>query len=129
MTKNTLIFLIACLIAGCNFGESNKILTKENTKKGEALFASVGCTTCHSLSGEARYGPSLNLILNTEIIVIREGKEHSVKVDREYIKRSIQDPDFEKVDDFKNKKMPKPSLTQDQIDQIVDYLVFINSKQ
>ena len=128
MTKNTLIFVIVFLIAGCNSRKSSKILTKDNTLKGEALFASVGCTTCHSLSGESRYGPSLNSILNTEVIVIRGGKEISVKVDRDYIKRSIQDPDFEKVADFKNKKMPKPSLSQDEIDQIADFLIFINTK-
>ena len=128
MAKNALILLIVFLIAGCNSVESSRILTKENTRKGEVLFNSVGCSTCHALSGEARYGPSLNSILNTEVIVIQGGKEHTVKVDRAYIKRSIQDPDLEKVADFKTRKMPKPSLSQEEIDQIADYLVFINSK-
>jgi len=128
MVKNNLILLIIFLISGCNSQNINKITTKESAQKGEALFASVGCTTCHSLSGEARYGPALNKILNTDVIVIQGGKEHSVKVDREYIKRSIQDPDFEKLVDFKNKKMPKPTLSPDEIDQIADYLISINSK-
>jgi len=128
MAKNTLIFLIIYLISGCNTQNNSKITSKEKTPDGEALFVSVGCTTCHSLSGEIRYGPALNKILNTDVIVIQKGKEHSVKVDREYIKRSIQDPDFEKLVDFKNKKMPKPSLSQDEIDQIADYLISINSK-
>ena len=128
MAKNNLIFLIVFLISGCNSQNRNKLTTKESIQKGEALFATVGCTTCHSLSGEARYGPSLNRILNTEIIVIQGGKEHSLKVDREYIKRSIQDPDFEKLVDFKNKKMPKPTLSPDEIDQITDYLISINSE-
>jgi cytochrome c551/c552 len=128
MTKNNLIFLIVFLIAGCNSRNSNKITTKESTQKGEALFVAVGCTTCHSLSGEARYGPSLNKILNTDVIVIQGGKEHSVKVDLEYIKRSIQEPDFEKLVDFKSKKMPKPTLSPDEIDQIAGYLISINSK-
>ena len=128
MAKNNLILLIIFLISGCNSQNNNKISTKESTQKGEVLFASIGCTTCHSLSGEARYGPALNKILNTDVIVIQGGKEHSVKVDREYIKRSIQNPDFEKLVDFKNKKMPKPSLSPDEIDQIADYLISINSK-
>jgi cytochrome c2 len=128
MVKNIIIFLIVFFIVGCNSQNNSKITTKESAQKGEALFASVGCTTCHSLSGEARYGPALNKILNTDITVIRGGKEHTVKVDREYIKRSIQDPDFEKLVDFKNKKMPKPTLNPDEIDQIADYLISINSK-
>jgi len=128
MAKNTIIFLIVLLISGCNSQNNSKIPTKESAQKGESLFASVGCTTCHSLSGEARYGPALNKILNTDVIVIQGGKEHSVKIDREYIKRSIQDPDFEKLVDFKNKKMPKPTLSPDEIDQIADYLISINLK-
>ena len=128
MAKNNLIFLIVFLISGCNSQNNNKLTSKESSQKGEALFATVGCTTCHSLSGETLYGPSLNKILNTEIIVIQGGKEHSIKIDREYIKRSIQDPDFEKLVDFKNKKMPKPTLSPDEIDQIADYLISINSK-
>ncbi|BBE20281.1 cytochrome c oxidase polypeptide II [Aquipluma nitroreducens] len=128
MAKNNLIFLIVFLISGCNSQNRNKLTTKESIQKGETLFATVGCTTCHSLSGETRYGPSLNKILNTEVIVIQRGKEHSIKVDREYIKKSIQDPDFEKLVDFKNKKMPKPTLSSDEIDQITDYLISINSE-
>jgi cytochrome c2 len=128
MAKNNLVFLIVFLFAGCNSQNNNKITTKASAQKGEALFASVGCTTCHSLTGEARYGPSLNQILNTDITVIQRGKEYTIKVDREYIKRSIQDPDFEKLVDFKNKKMPKPTLSPDEIDQIADYLISINSK-
>jgi len=128
MAKSTLIFLIIYLISGCNTQNNSNIITKEKTPDGEALFVSVGCTTCHSLSGETRYGPALNRILNTDVIVIQKGKEHSVKVDLEYIRRSIQDPDFEKLVEFKNKKMPKPTLSAVEIDKIANYLISINSK-
>lgn len=90
------------------------------------LFNSVGCTMCHSVLGESKYGPSLNGILNTSIQVIREGKEQTLIIDREYIHRSIQDPDFEKPINFKNSKMPKTELSSEEIEFITDYLISIN---
>ncbi len=74
------------------------------------------------------YGPSLNNILNTSIWVIREGKEVSLTVDREYIHRSIQNPEYEKLLNFSKRKMPKTELSEDQINQLTDYLISIHEK-
>lgn len=126
--KNIFIFLILFSISGCNSQTNRKAITKENVQKGETLFNSVGCTTCHSVSGEVRYGPPLNVIFNTEVMVVREGGKRLVKADREYIQRSIQNPDFEKVDGFQNKKMTKPTLSDEDVDYIIDYLISINGK-
>jgi cytochrome c oxidase subunit II len=115
-------------LAGCSSKSGKKTVNNENVKKGEALFKSVGCSMCHSISGDNMYGPSLNSILNTDVIVVRDGKERSLKIDRDYILRSIQNPEFEKVVDFKDRKMPKPELAFDQIECITDYLIFVNSK-
>lgn len=74
------------------------------------------------------YGPSLNNVLNTSIQVIRDGKEVSLIVDREYIHRSIQNPEYEKLLNFSKRKMPKTELSEDQINQLTDYLISINEK-
>ena len=74
------------------------------------------------------YGPALNNILNTSIRVIREGKEVSLTVDREYIHRSIRNPEYEKLLDFKKQKMPITELSEDQINQLTDYLISINER-
>lgn len=121
-----LIFVAVLAFFGCNSPKSNKLNPKEKAKKGEVLFNSVGCTTCHSVTGEARYGPSLTGILNTKIQVIHEGTEHTIIIDREYILRSIQDPDYEKLISFKSKKMPKTELSPEEIELITDYLISIN---
>jgi len=121
-----LVFIAASAFFGCNSPKSGKTNSKENVNKGEALFNSVGCTLCHSVSGEARYGPSLNGILNTSITVIRGGSEHTLIIDREYILRSIQNPDFEKLINFRNSKMPKTELSSEEIEFITDYLISIN---
>jgi len=123
-----LLFIVLSLFSGCKSANSGKATTKENAEKGDILFHSVGCTQCHSLTGETMYGPALNNILNTSIRVIRDGKELSLTVDREYIHRSIQNPEYEKLLDFKKQKMPKTELSEDQINQLTDYLISIHEK-
>jgi len=121
-----LAFVAASALFGCNSPKSDKTNPKENANKGKVLFNSVGCTTCHSVTGETKYGPSLNGILNTSIQVIRDGSEHTLIIDRQYILRSIQNPDYEKLINFRNSKMPKTELSSEEIELITDYLTSIN---
>lgn len=126
---NSFFFIFITILFGCNSQNSKRIVSKENADKGQELFNSVGCVMCHSVTGEARYGPSLNSIFNTEIHVIRNGEEKVLLIDREYIHRSIQDPDYERVHNFQNRKMPRPTLSSEEIDYITDYLISISEKQ
>jgi hypothetical protein len=121
-----LVIIAASALIGCNSPKSSKLNPKENEKKGEELFNSVGCTMCHSVKGETMYGPSLNGILHTSIQVIQEGSEKTLIIDRDYILRSIKNPDFEKLINFRNKKMPKTELSPEEIEFITDYLISIN---
>jgi cytochrome c oxidase subunit 2 len=123
-----LLFFVLSLFSGCKSANSGKATTKENAEKGEVLFHSVGCTQCHSLDGQAMYGPALNTILRTQIQVIRDGENINLNVDREYIHRSIQNPEYEKLVNFDKRKMPKTELSEDQINQLTDYLISINEK-
>jgi cytochrome c oxidase subunit 2 len=123
-----LFIVVLSTFSGCNFSNSGKVNTEENVEKGDVLFHSVGCTQCHSLNGETMYGPALNNILNTSIRVIRDGKEVSLTVDREYIRHSVQNPEYEKLLNFKTRKMPKTELSEEEINQLTDYLISINEK-
>lgn len=118
-----LIFLLSTIV-GCK--DSNNKTNQDQIKKGQELFSNVGCVMCHSLSGEKRYGPPLNTIFNKKNSVIRDSTELKVTVDRAYLKRSITDPDFEKPIDFQESKMAKTTLTNNDIDCIVDYLISVN---
>lgn len=126
--KNFYALLIISFLAGCNNQSKNSGVHKENVQQGVILFNNTGCTVCHSLTSEVKYGPSLNLILNTGVTVIRGDKKDSVKIDRQYIFRSIQEPDFEKDVKFRNSKMPKPNLTTEDIECLTDFIMFINTK-
>lgn len=122
-----LFFIVfACTLSSCKDSKNN--ISIANVKKGESLFSSVGCITCHSLTSDKLYGPSLNDIFKKEIKVIKKGAEHTVLVDRNYLERSIVDPDFEKPAVFKNSKMPTPNLTTKEIDCLIDYIISMNLK-
>lgn len=121
-----LLLIISSLILGCK--DSKEKTQIKNIKKGKELFTSVGCATCHSLTEDKLYGPSLHTVLGKETIVIRNGKEYSLIIDKAYIKKSIINPDYEKSILFKSNKMPKPSLTDFQINCITDYIISINQK-
>ena len=119
-----LFFLVSYLFVGCQDSKEKKEF--ENIQKGKQLFTSVGCATCHSITGEKRYGPKLNDILGTETKVIRNGKQYTFTIDRNYIKKAIADPDYEKPLLYKSNKMPKPNLTDHEVDCITNYLISIH---
>jgi mono/diheme cytochrome c family protein len=126
MAKSISFFIIILSVFSCNSHKKTDSIAVENAKKGETLFNTTGCVTCHSISGESKYGPPLNSILDQDMQVIRNGNMYTMKADRKYILRSLQDPGFEKVDNYQKKTMPKVNLSPEEIEYLVDYLMFIN---
>lgn len=125
--RNALTLLVISLMisvsTSCNSEKSRQL----NIKKGEILFQSSGCMVCHSLNGQSLYGPPLNSLHN-QITVIRDRREQTIIPGREYVIRSIKDPDYEKLKGYEGKKMPVPALTDEQVNAITDYLLFVNEK-
>lgn len=69
------------------------------------------------------YGPALNEIYGKEVLVIRQGDSSKVVIDRKYLKRSIIDPDFEKLKGYENRSMPVPDISKKEVKILVDYLM------
>lgn len=121
-----LVSLHILLLPGCSGFGNQKPVSREDAVRGQALFERNGCKTCHSVTGKAMYGPPLDGILEKEIAVNRQGSILTVRVNRRYITRSIQDPDYEKVNAFIGRKMPVPAIAPEDISAIVDYIVYLN---
>lgn len=121
-----MLLLIIILATGCP-EKNGQVISPDKVKKGETIFIASGCTKCHSVSGEKMYGPPLNLILGRQITVIRKGEQHTLMPDRKYIIRSMKDPEYEKLVGYENKKMAVINLSDDDIESIADYLIFINT--
>lgn len=87
------------------------------------MFTDTGCITCHSVTGEKKYGPILNTVYNKKIMVVRNNIPLTITANKSYIIRSIKTPEFEKVSEFSKRKMPRPDLSDEDIENLANYII------
>lgn len=97
---------------------------------GLKIMLNQGCNACHSSDGTKIIGPSYLKLFGEKQIVIRDGKEVSVTVDEEYIKRAILDPNSDIVKGYPRDIMQsyKDALSDDDISKIIEYIKSLNEK-
>ncbi|HKJ78498.1 MAG TPA: c-type cytochrome [Prolixibacteraceae bacterium] len=120
------VFSIIILFTSCVFGGGKQKKRKTILKEGAALYTKYGCMVCHSLDGKVVYGPPLDKIFMKEIKVIRNGDTLTVVANREYLKKSITEPRFEKVLEYQNKEMPLTSFSEEETELLVEYIILLN---
>lgn len=128
---------IACAeICGAGHGKMAarlKVVSQEDYKKflqeaskkkvtGADLVKMKGCTGCHNVEGPTKVGPTWKGIFDSKRQVIRNGEEMEVKADEEYLRNSILNPAQDKAIGFEEAVMPAQSLSDKELDLIVDYL-------
>jgi len=121
-----LFFSLIVFIAACSESTQKKVEKQEILTKGAELFSKFGCAVCHSLDGKVIYGPPLDEIYMKNVKVLRQGQEFSVVADREYLKKAISEPRYEKVLEYSNKEMPLPGFSAEESEILVDYIIAIN---
>ena len=97
--------------------------TEGNPRMGARLVQIKGCVACHSTDGTLKVSPSFKGLFGTETVVITNGKERTVTVDEEYVRRSMLEPGADLVKGFQN-LMPsqKGLVTEKEIRDIIAYL-------
>ena len=123
-----LFFSLFVFIAACTKSPPKKPDKQEILKKGSELFAKYGCAVCHSLDGKVIYGPPLNEIFMKNVKVLRQGQEFTVVADRDYLKKAISEPRYEKVLEYSNKEMPILGFSEEEAEILVEYIIAINEK-
>ena len=107
-------------------------VSKESAPGAEGLKIMInqGCNACHSSDGTKIIGPSYLNLYGEKQVVIRDGKEVTVTVDDEYIKRAIFGPNSEIVKGYPRDLMQsyKESLSEDDIVKIIEYMKSLNEK-
>lgn len=86
--------------------------------EGRDVVRESGCAACHGRNGDGGVGPSWVGRFGTTIEL--EGGQQ-VLVDADYLIRSIQDPQADKVAGF-SVTMPDNNLTDDEITAVVAYI-------
>lgn len=93
---------------------------KVEMPEGKLIMQKNGCLGCHTLSPSGTStGPSLYNVLGRKE-KINGGTE--IVIDKEYLRKSIQQPDADIVDGYQSGLMPKLTLTDEEIDKIIEFL-------
>ena len=67
---------------------------------GKMLSTTKGCIACHSTDGSRLVGPSFRGVYGLMEVVTRDGAEHEITIDEDYLRRSIRQPNAEIVGSF-----------------------------
>ncbi len=89
---------------------------------GRELMMAEGCISCHSTDGSLVAGPTLKGIWGRTAVVMQDGTERSVPSDRAYLLESITDPGKAVVKGFDPIMPPYMHLTEEQLDQMLQYM-------
>lgn len=92
-------------------------------ERGKNAIRVKGCISCHTIDGSRLVGPSFKGLFGKIETVVVNGQEKQVKVDEEYIKRSILNPTAEIVKGYPPAMPPQKGLvTEQDIQDIIAYL-------
>lgn len=91
--------------------------------EGPALLTRHGCSGCHSLDGSQRVGPTFQGLFGRQVQVVSKGQEQNLTVDRDYVQRSILEPQADLVRGYAP-VMPsyQGQIPEDELELLVDYL-------
>jgi len=103
---------------------NDAIPNKAVEPEGLAIIKKNGCTGCHSLDGLKLVSSSFKGLYGKESTVLTDGREHTVKVDDEYIRTSIMEPDRDVVKGLPKGVMKsyKGIIKDSDVAKITDYL-------
>lgn len=116
------------------YADSSKVIPEANGaapgSEGLKIMINHGCNACHSSDGTKIVGPSYLNLFGEKQVVLRDGKELTVTVDEEYIKRAIYEPNYEIVKGYPKDLMQsyKDVISADDLLKIIEYLKTLNDK-
>jgi cytochrome c oxidase subunit 2 len=114
--------------------DSSKVVTETKEaapgSEGLKIMINQGCNACHSSDGTKIVGPSYLNLYGEKQLVMRDGKEVTVTVDDEYIKRAVYEPNADIVKGYPKDLMQsyKDAITADDLAKIIEYLKTLNGK-
>ena len=105
-------------MSGCSTSEPPAALSPA-AAEGRDIAVARGCTSCHGGDFDGGVAPSLIGVFGTEVPLVEGGM---VIADRAYLVESIVEPNAKRRLGTAL-QMPKVSLTDVEVERIVDYLV------
>ncbi len=90
---------------------------------GRQLLEQNGCVGCHSSDGSEDIAPTFKGIGSRDITIERDGKEVTIKVDADYLRRALLDPEAEIVKGFAPMMPSADYLSEEEVEAIINHLL------
>lgn len=100
-----------------------KAVTSKATPDGAKLLEDNGCLGCHSSDGSKSIAPTFKGIGQREVTIERDGKEITLKIDAEYLRRALLTPEADIVKGYAPMMPAADYLSPEEIDTIIEYLL------
>ena len=111
-----LVIVLLVVAAAC--GGSSRAEMSPEGERGRRIANTSGCGSCHGADGEGGVGPQLAGLYGSTV-TLSDGT--TVVADDAYIRRSITDPNADRVEGY-TLKMPAVALEQDAIEALLAYI-------
>jgi cytochrome c oxidase subunit II len=91
---------------------------------GMSIMKIQGCFACHSTDGTKIVGPTYYNLFGSQVTVLVNGKEETMKADEQYLKQCIEDPAIHVVKGYPKSLMQKYKnvISPDDISKIIEYI-------
>lgn len=89
----------------------------------ENLLTINGCIGCHSNDGSEDIAPTFKGIGNREVTLEKNGEEITIKVDSDYLRRALLEPNSELVKGYAPMMPSADYLSEEEIDAIIEHLL------
>jgi cytochrome c1 len=107
------IAIVVVALAACGVNKDPQALP------GKSLAKDYGCMACHTVDGRPSVGPTWKGLYGSQVTL--EGGA-TVTVDRDYLVRSITDPNAD-IPQGAKVKMPVNRVPDSDVQKIVDYII------
>lgn len=87
------------------------------------LLENNGCLGCHSSDGSESIAPTFKGIAGRQITLIRDGKELTITVDADYLRRALLTPNNDLVKGFPGIMPAADYLPEEEINAIIEHLL------
>ena len=109
--------LITLMLAAAACGGSSRAEMSPKAESGRRI-ANAQCASCHGPEGSGGVAPQLAGLYGSQV-TLSDGS--TVIADDAYIRRSITDPDAQRVEGY-TLKMPDTGLDDDEIEVVLAYI-------
>jgi cytochrome c oxidase subunit 2 len=116
VTRISALLITLAITVAC--GGSTGVELSLEAANGKRIANTNGCASCHGADGSGGVGPGFVGLYGSEV-TLTDGS--TVIADDEYLRRSITDPDAERVEGYAV-SMPTNGLSDEDIEAVLAYI-------